>query len=118
MSYDFIARFRDARIVDVRSATQVKAFVPFTALPQRMAGKTVALLELDESEIETIAAIKAAVKAHESSGVADARPPEKSDEVGVTEIPLWEETPETQALTDRPSTWSRDMPEKVPSTSA
>lgn len=37
-------------IVEVRSATQVAAYVPFTALPKHMAGKVVAIVEYEAPE--------------------------------------------------------------------
>jgi hypothetical protein len=39
-------------IIDVRSATAVEAYVPFTALPKRFAGKQVGIFEI-EPEPET-----------------------------------------------------------------
>lgn len=35
-------------IVEVRSATQVAAFVPMTTLPKRYAGKVIAIVEVDQ----------------------------------------------------------------------
>ncbi len=40
-------------IVEVRSATQVAAFVPMTTLPKRYAGKVIAIVEVDQSSETT-----------------------------------------------------------------
>lgn len=39
-------------LIDVESCTAVKAFLPFTALPERFAGKTVMIVLCDEQSIE------------------------------------------------------------------